>query len=230
MKTVGIVGGIGPESTIDYYRKIIAAYCEYDINGNYPKIIINSINMSEMLKSLGAGRLDDIADNLVVEFGKLAAAGADFGLLASNTPHIVFDKVRESSPLPLISIVEATCNKVKEVGLQRVALFGTKFTMNGRFYDQVFLQHNIQVFIPNDIDQSFIHEKYLEELVKGKILDDTKYKLLEIALKMKKEHNVQGLILGGTELSLILQNGDAPGIYIFDTTDAHVESILEALK
>jgi len=230
MKTIGIIGGIGPESTIDYYRKIIAAYCEYDVNSNFPKIIINSINMSEMLKLLGADRFDEIADNLVVEFGKLAAAGADFGLLASNTPHIIFDRVRKSSPLPLISIVEATCNKVKEIGLQRVALFGTKFTMNGGFYDQVFSQHNIQVFIPNDIDQNFIHEKYLEELVKGNIKADTKSELLAIASKMKREHDIQGLILGGTELSLILQNGDAPGIHIIDTTDAHVESILEALK
>lgn len=229
MKTVGIIGGIGPESTIDYYRKIVAAYCEYDDGGNYPKIIINSINMTEMLKSLGANKFDEIVDSLVVEFSKLAAAGADFGLLASNTPHIIFDKVRESSSLPLISIVEATCNKVKEIDLQRVALFGTKFTMNGGFYDQVFLQHNIKVFVPNDVDQNFIHEKYLSELVKGKILDDTKSRLLEIASKMKREHNVQGLILGGTELSLILQNGDAPGIQIFDTTDAHVESILKAL-
>ncbi len=230
MKTVGIIGGIGPESTIDYYRKIVSAYCEYDTYGNYPKIIINSINMSEMLNLLGADRFDKIADNLVVEFGKLAAAGADFGLLASNTPHIVFDKVREFSPLPLISIVEATYNKVKELGLKHVALFGTKFTMNGGFYDQVFLQHNIQVFIPDDADQSFIHEKYLAELIKGNILNDTKSKLLEIASKMKKEHGIQGLILGGTELSLILQNGDAPGVHIIDTTDAHVESILEALK
>jgi len=230
MKTVGIIGGIGPESTIDYYRKIIAAYCESDINGNYPKIIINSINMNEMLNSLGAGKLDDISDNLVVEFEKLAAAGADFGVLASNTPHIVFDKVRESSTLPLISIVEATCNKIKNTGLRRVALFGTKFTMNGRFYDQVLLQHNIQVYIPNDFDQSFIHQKYVEELVNGVILDETKSKLLEIALEMKKEHNIEGLVLGGTELSLILQHGDAPGIDIFDTTEAHVESILDALK
>jgi aspartate racemase len=230
MKTIGIIGGIGPESTIDYYRKIVSAYCEYDINGNYPRIIINSINMSEMLNLLGADRFDEIADNLVIEFGKLAAAGADFGLLASNTPHIVFDKVREFSPLPLISIVEATYNKVKELGLQRVALFGTKFTMNGGFYNEVFLQHNIQVFIPDDADQSFIHEKYLAELIKGNILNDTKSKLLEIASKMKEEHGIQGLILGGTELSLILQNGDAPGVHIIDTTDAHVESILEALK
>jgi len=82
MKTVGIIGGIGPESTIDYYRKIVAAYCDYDANSNYPQIIINSINMSEMLKRFGEDKLDEIADNLVVEFGKLAAAGADFGILA----------------------------------------------------------------------------------------------------------------------------------------------------
>lgn len=230
MKTIGIIGGIGPESTIDYYRKIVAAFCEHDDNGNYPKIIINSINMSEMLDLLGAGRFDELVDNLVVEFGKLAAAGADFGIMASNTPHIIFDKVRDSSPLPLLSIVEATSKKVNEAGLQRVALFGTKFTMNGGFYDQVFSKYDIQLFTPKDIDQSFIHEKYMQELVKGEVRDDTKSELLEIAIRMKGEHDVQGLILGGTELSLILKNGDAPGIHIFDTTDAHVESIMECLK
>jgi aspartate racemase len=230
MKTIGIIGGIGPESTIDYYRKIVAAYCEYDVNGNYPRIIINSINMNEMLNLLGAGKFDELTDNLVAEFGRLAAAGADFGLLASNTPHIIFDKVHESSPLPLLSIVEATCRKVREAGLQRVALFGTKFTMNGGFYDRIFSKFDIQVFIPKDIDQSFIHEKYMEELVKGEILNGTKSELLEITTRMKREHDVQGLILGGTELSLILKNGDAQGLHIFDSTDAHVESIVECLK
>jgi aspartate racemase len=230
MNTVGIVGGIGPESTIEYYRKIVAAYCERDDHGNYPQIIINSINMKEMLDLIGAGEFDKVADRLISELDKLASAGADFGLLASNTPHIVFDKVREYSSLPLISIVEATCNKAKSMGLRRVAVFGTKFTMQGGFYDQVFSQHDISVFTPDDEDQCYIHDKYMGELIKGVIRDETKSELLAIAAKMKLKHDVQGLVLGGTELSLILQNNDVPSIHVLDTTEIHVESILEALS
>lgn len=230
MNTVGIIGGIGPESTIEYYRKIVAAYYERDAHGNYPQIIINSINMKKMLDSIGAGKLDEVAEYLVFELNKLSAAGANFGVLASNTPHIVFDKVRESSPLPLISIVEATCNKAKSMGLLRVALFGTRFTMQGGFYDQVFSQYDIQVLTPDDEDQCYIHDKYMGELIKGIIRNETKSELLAIAAKMTLEHDIQGLILGGTELSLILQNDDVPNIHVLDTTDIHVESIADILE
>ena len=230
MNTVGIVGGIGPESTIEYYRKIVSAYCERDSQGNYPQIVVNSINMKKMLDLIGAGEFDEVTGYLVSELGKLAVAGADFALLASNTPHIVFDKVRESSPLPLISIVEATCTKVKGMGLRRVALFGTKFTMQGGFYDQVFSKYDIKVYIPDDIDQYYIHDKYMGELIKGIVRDETKSELLAIAEKMRLEHDVQGLILGGTELPLILQNEDVPGMHVLDTTEIHVENILETLE
>ena len=230
MNTVGIVGGIGPESTIEYYRKIVAGYCKRDAHGNYPQVIINSVNMQNMLGLIGAGEFDEVADYLVVELNKLAAAGANFALLASNTPHIVFDKVRQSSPIPLISIVEATCYKAKSFGMRRVALFGTKFTMQGGFYDEVFLQHDIQVLTPNDEDQGYIHNKYMGELLNGIIRDETKSGLLKIAEKMRLEHDVQGLILGGTELSLIVQNEDIPSFTVLDTTEIHVESILESLE
>jgi aspartate racemase len=230
MNTVGIIGGIGPESTIEYYRKIVSAYCERDPQGSYPQIVINSINMKKMLDLIGAGEFEEVTGYLVSELGKLAAAGADFGLLASNTPHIVFDKVRESSPLPLISIVEATCTKVKGMGLRRVALFGTKFTMQGGFYDQIFSKYDIKVFIPDDLDLCYIHDKYIGELIKGIVRDETKYELLAIVEKMRLEHDVQGLILGGTELPLILQNEDVPDMHVLDTTEIHVESILATLE
>lgn len=230
MNTVGILGGVGPESTIEYYRKIIAAYCERNSQGDYPQIIINSINMKKMLDLIANEKFDEVTSYLVSELGKLAASGADFGLLASNTPHIVFDRVRQSSPLPLISIVEATCEKTLEMSFHRVGLFGTKFTMQGEFYDQVFSQHDIQVFTPDEIDQSYIHNKYMGELVKGDIRDETKVGLIAIAAKMKRVHNIQGLILGGTELPLILKNDDIPDIHVLDTTEIHVESILKILE
>jgi aspartate racemase len=229
MKTVGIIGGIGPESTIQYYRKIVASHLERQANGNYPQIIINSIDMTRMLELIGNDKLEEVSRYLATEVLKLEQAGADFGVLASNTPHIVFDRVRDLSKLPLISIVEATCKKIADTGLEKVALFGTRFTMQGGFYDKVLSNNGIEVIPPDEADRQFIHDKYMGELVKGIILDKTRTGLIAIIEKMKKTFDVRGLILGGTELPLILQAGNVSGIQVFDTTEIHVESIMEAL-
>ena len=229
MNTVGIVGGIAPESTIEYYRLIISAYLDREKNGNYPQIFINSINMKKMLDLIGTNRLIEVSEYLASEVNKLAAAGADFALLASNTPHIVFDNIQKASLLPMISIVEVACEKAKEIGIRRVGLFGTKFTMNGGFYDTVFTKQNIEVIVPDENDQDYIHEKYMSELVKGIILDETKNGLLNIAAKIKQEHGIQGLILGGTELPLILKKSFDPDMPFLDTTRIHVENILKKL-
>jgi aspartate racemase len=229
MNTVGIIGGIGPESTVEYYRLIVSAYLDRDGNGNYPRIIINSINMKKMLDLIGENQLDEVTDYLVGEIQKLASAGADFALLASNTPHIVFDQINRSSPLPLISIVEATCEDAVSKGMQRVGLFGTKFTMQGGFYDQIFSNHGITVISPDNEDQDYIHAKYMGELVKGIFRDETKEELLNIAGRLRENEGIQGLILGGTELPLILKETDAETIEFLDTTKIHVGSIMQRL-
>lgn len=229
MPTVGIVGGIAPESTIEYYRFIISSYLEQEKSGNYPQVIINSINMRKMLDLIGSNRLSEVSEYLANEVNKLAAAGADFAVLASNTPHIVFDKVQQASPLPMISIVEATCDKVEELGIQSVALFGAKFTMKGGFYSEVFAKKNIQVIVPDEKEQDYIHEKYMGELVKGILLDETRNGLLNIIARIKQDHRIQGLILGGTELPLILKQSSGPDVPFLDTTKIHVESILRKL-
>jgi aspartate racemase len=138
MKTLGIVGGIGPESTIEYYRQIIASYRQRKHDGSYPLIIINSIDMKKMLDLIGANELARLTDYLLREVQKLAKAGADLGLLASNSPHIVFDGLSRQSPIPLLSIVEAACEETKKLGMKRVGLLGTRFSMQGRFYPDVF--------------------------------------------------------------------------------------------
>ena len=230
MKTVGIIGGIGPESTIEYYRKIVSSYLEREATHNYPQIIINSIDMTKMLDLIGDGEFEEVSRYLIAEVKKLGSAGAEFGVLASNTPHIVFNQVRESSQLPLISIVEATCKKILDIGLEKVALFGTKFTMQGGFYSEVLSESGIAVITPDEVDQRFIHEKYMGELVKGIILDETRAGLISVIEKMKQKYNVQGVILGGTELPLIVKPAHVSGVYVFNTTDIHVESIMEILR
>src|SRR5579864_4666898 len=135
MKTLGIIGGIGPESTIQYYRAIIAAYRERHDRDD-PSIINNSIGVNKLLALVGANQLAALTDLVSVEIDRLARAGADFALMASNTPHIVFDQLQRRSPIQLVSIVEATAEAAKAQGLKKVGLFGTRFTMNGRFYPE----------------------------------------------------------------------------------------------
>jgi aspartate racemase len=223
MKTVGIIGGIGPESTVEYYRLIIASYREQKQDGSYPSILINSIDMKKMLDLIGANELAKVTEYLVGEVQKLAQAGADFGLLAANTPHIVFDEIRRQSPISLLSIVEATCEAAQALGLKRVGLFGTRFTMQGRFYPEVFSRPGITLSVPDPDDQDYIHDKYMSELVHGVFRDETRQRLLTIVDRLIEREGIQGLLLGGTELPLILRSASDRRVPFLDTTRIHVE-------
>ena len=224
MKTLGIIGGLGPESTIDYYQSIIALYRERTNDGSYPQFIINSIDLKKGLDFMEAGDLAGMAAYLLEGIGKLAGAGADFGLISANTPHIVFDEVASKSPIPLISIVEATCAAAKALGLKRLALFGTRYTMQGTFYLKVFLREGIELLVPEPNDQDYIHDKYMKELVPGKFLPETRAGLLDIVDRMKAKSDIDGVILAGTELPLILSDASHNGIPFLNTTKIHVEA------
>ncbi len=167
MKTLGIIGGVGPESTIEYYKTIIALYRERTSDGSYPEFIINSIDLTKGLDFMAAGDLAGMAGYLLEEINKLARAGATFSLISANTPHIVFDELASKSPIRLISIVEATCVSAKARGLKKLALFGTRFTMQGTFYPKVFSQKGIELVVPGPTDRDYIHDKYFNELVPG---------------------------------------------------------------
>jgi aspartate racemase len=223
MKTLGIVGGIGPESTIEYYRQIIATYRQRKQDGSYPQIIISSIDMKKMLDFIEGNELVRLTEYLLGEVQKLAKAGADFGLLASNSPHIVFDELSRESPIPLLSIVEAACVATKKLGLKRVGLLGTRFTVQGRFYPDVFSRAGITLITPGVEEQVYIHDKYMNELVNGVIIPETRERLLAIVERLKAQEGIEGLILGGTELPLILREESYQGLPFLDTTRIHVE-------
>ena len=225
MKTIGIIGGIAPESTIQYYRLIIKSYREQKNDGRYPSVLINSIDMKMMLDLIGANKLPDVTEYLVAEVKKLSVAGADFGLLASNTPHIVFNDIQQQSPIPLISIVEATCLAAQTLGVKKVGLFGTRFTMQGNFYSEEFAKHEIALVVPDLETQAYIHEKYMSELVHGIYLPETRERLLAIVDELQKQQGIDGLILGGTELPFILNMNDLNQqvIPFLDITKIHVE-------
>jgi aspartate racemase len=229
MKILGIIGGLGPESTIEYYQNITALYRERQRDGSYPKFIINSVNLKKGLDFMDANNLAGMANYLLEEIGKLARAGANFGLISANTPHIVFDEVAPKSPLPLISIVEATCASAKARGLKKLALFGTRFTMQGTFYPKVFSREGIELVVPDPTDQDYLHDKYLNELVPGKFLPETRAGLLAIVDRMKAKIDIDGVILAGTELPLILRDADHNGIPLLNTTKIHCEAAVDQM-
>lgn len=228
-KLIGIIGGIGPESTIDYYRLFVSIYREHRPEGGYPPLLINSIDLARALKLVSSNDLAGLAAYLLEEIHRLARAGATHGLLSSNTPHIVFDEIEAASPIPLISIVETACRAAAERKLKRVGLFGTRFTMQGGFYQKVFAREGIEVAIPESTDQKFIHDTYLNELVNGIVRPETRERYIAIARGMKSGQGIEALILGGTELPLLLRGAIDIGVMLLDTAHLHVERAVAEL-
>lgn len=184
MKTLGIIGGIGPESTVEYYRTIISLYRERTGDGSYPPLLINSIDLKKEIDMVERDDRDGLTLFIAEEVARLGRAGAHIALIASNTPHIVFDEVAQRSTLPLLSIVETASTEAKRRGLKRAALFGTRFTMTGSFYPKVFSREGIELVIPDLEDREFVHDKYMNELVQGTFLSDTRSELLRIIERM----------------------------------------------
>ena len=229
MRTVGMIGGLGPESTIDYYRSIIARYRAQRPDGGYPHVVINSLDVDKGITMLDAGRLDELADYLASGLELLVRAGADLGFIAANTPHLVFDEVQRRSAIPLLSIVHATSDCARALGLKKVGLFGTGFTMRASFYPKEFQRAGIALVVPNESEREFIHRKYIGELLKNQFLPETRTELLRIANRMKAEDGVEALILAGTELPLLLRDSGDIGTAFLDTTLIHVDAIVNAL-
>ncbi|MGH9345818.1 MAG: aspartate/glutamate racemase family protein [Vicinamibacterales bacterium] len=228
MSILGLIGGIAPGSTVDYYQRIIARYREQLGDDRYPGIVINSIDLTTLLRLVEAGRLRDLTDYLVGELERLHAAGADFALLASNTPHLVFDDLQPRSPLPLISIVEAACTAAARAGYTRVGLLGTRFTMGAGFYPAVFARSGIEVMAPAADEQEYVHHAYMTELVHGAFLPDTRAALLALIARMRQRDGIQAVLLGGTELPLILR-GVLAACPLVDTTAVHVDAAVSRL-
>ena len=228
MKTLGIVGGIGPESTVDYYRSLIRIWREQTMDGSAPSILVNSIDLKKMLGLIAANKLSEVTAYLSGEMERLARAGADVGLLTANSAHIVFDELQQRSSIPLISIVEATREAAEGLGLRRLGLFGIRFTAQGRFYPDVFSKVGISLIVPEEDEQAYIDDKYLNELVNGVFLPETRNQLLTIIDRLAKQEHAQGVILAGTELPLILRDTSS-AIPLLDTTQIHVKAAINAL-
>jgi aspartate racemase len=229
VKTLGVVGGLGPESTVEYYRLLVAGYRERASDGGCIPLLIHSIDVKKVLALAAARCLEELVEYLNTSLVRLAEAGAGMALLAANTPHIVFPELSRKSPLPLISIVEAACNFAGEQNWKRLGLFGTKSTMQAGFYQQVFKEQRIEIVLPGLRDQNYIHEKYLGEPVHGRFLSATREGVVAIARKLKAQKAIEAVILGGTELPLLLRDEAEIGIPLLNTTRIHVQAALDRM-
>ncbi len=224
MKKFGLIGGIGPESTIEYYLQIIKKVKE--VTGSNPDFLIKSIDVNLVLAYVAEKRFKDLIVFLKEKISVLEEAKMEFAAMASNTPHIVYDELNEEVSIPLISIVEETCKVIEINSLKKVALFGTMSTMTNGFYQEKGEKYGIEIIIPSQDQMEYIHNKYMKELLFRDIKLATKKELMHIVNDLYEKHAIEGLILGGTEIPLILNQDDFKNIQVMDTTKIHVDAIV----
>ena len=228
MKRVGLVGGLGPESTVDYYRRIIEKWHRTD-PATAPALMIDSLDVRLALRLVKDDR-PALVKYLRASVERLASAGVDFVALTANTPHVVFGELSAGSPVPLLSIVEACAHEAERRRLRRLILLGTQFTMDEPFYHDVFARHRLEVFVPAESDREWVHDRYVNQLLVGQFRDETRDELVALISRLKDEHDADGVILGGTELPLLLTTQTIADLPVLDTTDLHVAAIVERLR
>jgi aspartate racemase len=225
----GIVGGMGPESTLDYYRLMVEHYRDGRDTG-YPALTIDIVDLDPILRFLEAGNRKGLADYVLDSIDRLVRAGCTFAALTSNTSHVVFSEVAARSPLPLVSIVEAAADRATDLGLRRPALLATSFTVKAGFYQDVFGRRGLTILTPSPDEQAYLHQKYMDELVHGIVRDDTRAAFVRMANRLAKEEGADGLILGGTEIPLLLRGAQGIEIPIIDTTLVHVKRLVQMMQ
>lgn len=228
MATVGIVGGLGPESTIDYYRRILERWWQDDPHSS-PSLLIDSLDVQVGLRLAGSDHAQ-LTEYLLASVQRLARAGVDFVALAANTAHLVFDEIAARSPVPLVSIVEVCADEVKRRGLRRLSLLGTRFTMEAPFYPTVFGRHGLTVVPPVEVDRLWVHDRYVNQLLKGDFRDETRREFVGLVERMRDAHGIDGVILGGTELPLLLKAPEVAGLPMLDTAELHIAAIVRRLR
>ena len=226
--SVGIVGGLGPQSTIDYYRRILEVWQHADPS-TAPSIVIDSLDVQRLLRLVATDRAA-LIEYLMESLHRLAGAGVTFAAMTANTPHLVFDDVAARSPVPLVSIVEVCAEAARRRGLRRLALLGTKFTMQGPFYPEVFERLGMVVVQPSETDQLWVHDRYVGQLLKGEFRDDTRLEFTSLIARLREEERIDGVILGGTELPLLLRSPAIADVPVLDTTELHVAAIVDRLR
>jgi aspartate racemase len=223
-KTIGILGGMSPESTVVYYEYITRTYTERFGDYGYPQILIYSVSFQPYVDWPREDRWDLVAEGLSEAAQVLEVAGADFILIATNTMHIVFEAVEGSVNVPMLSLLDAVGEAVRERSIETVGLLGTACTMEKTFYPQRLAEKGIGVLVPDPVDRKLVNDVIYDELVAGKIRDASREAFVEIINKLT-ERGAEGVILGCTEIPLLVRQADVD-VPLFDTTEIHAEAAL----
>jgi aspartate racemase len=226
--SVGLIGGLGPESTIDYYRRLLQVWQRDDPTSS-PSILIDSLDVTIGLRLAGNDHAG-LADYLLQSIERLGRAGVTFVAMTANTAHVVFDDLVARAQVPLLSIVETCADEAERRGLRKLGLLGTRFTMESAFYPEVFARRGIAVVPPVHADRLAVHERYVGELLKGHFRDETREMIVALVRQLRDEHGLDGVILGGTELPLLLGATVIEGLPALDTTALHVDAIIARLR
>lgn len=228
MKKLGLVGGMGPESTVPYYHDIVYGVKEKVGGDFFPNLAIESVNVFDVLRLCKEKKYDELTDYLLTAIENLAKSGADFAALSANTPHIVFESLKERSPIPLVSIIEATCEKTMQLNMHKIGLLGTIFTMKEDFFKMPFLENGIEIVVPKDEEMEVINDKISSELEVGIVNEDTLKSFQKIIERMKEEDHIEAIVLGCTELPLLLNDEVSP-VPCLDTMKIHVQALVERI-
>ena len=228
MATVGLVGGLGPESTVDYYHRLIKAW-RCDDPHSSPSIVIDSLDDKLAMRLVEHDR-SALTEYILESLRRLHRAGVNFGAITSNTTHLVFDSLSARSPIPLISIVDACIEEARRLRLKRLAIFGTRWTVDAPLYPAAAQRHGIQIVVPPEPHRTWLHERYVNELVNGDFRDETRRGVVAIAERLRDDERIDGVILGGTELPLLVRHPAIADLPVLDTTGLHVAAIIERLR
>lgn len=221
-KTIGILGGISLASTIQYYKKITDLYYERYNDYYYPEIRINSLDFQYFTDLENEHRTEEYINYIVKGIHALEKSGAEFVIMGANSPHSVFNEVLNKINVPMISIVESTAKRATELKLGKVLLTGIKYTMQATFYQEVFKKYNIEVITPNEAHQDEINSIIFDELVINIFANKTRKRMLDII----QSYHVEGVILGCTELPLLITQNTCP-IPVLDTLSLHAKATLD---
>ena len=228
MKKLGLIGGLGPESTIPYYRGILNGVMHRLNNQYLPPLTIESMSCFEVIRMSSEGDIEGLTGYLLAGIRSLEAAGAEVGALACNTGHLVFDELQKASAIPLVSIVDAACSEAKHCGYSRVGLLGTSATMEADFFKQPFRKAGIEVIVPAKAERAYIAEHILKELEIGIIKEQTAVHILKIIERMANEQHIEAAILGCTELPLLFAGREA-SVPLLDTMQIHIAKLIDVI-
>jgi aspartate racemase len=225
MKRIGILGGMSPESTTLYYEHITRTYTAQFGNYGYPEILIYSVNFQKFVDWQHNAQWNEAAQAMAEALERLRVAGADFGLIATNTMHIVFDEVQRAVRMPLLSIVQVTAEAVLAAGFRRVGLLGTVFTMSERFFRDGLERSGITVVVPEPEDQQRVNDVIYRELCRGEIRPSSRQVFLDIIARLR-QRGAQGIVLACTEIPLLVEphHCDLP---LFNTALLHAGKALD---